>query len=155
MPGNTIGQLFRLTTFGESHGAGIGGVVDGCPAGLRIDLDAIQHELDRRRPGSTVLGTARKEDDRLEILSGVFNGLTLGTPIAFVIRNTDARSTDYDALKEVIGQVMRTRPGRTSMACAIIEAEGAAVRGRPRRVWSAAPSPGRCSAGPVYGCTRM
>ncbi|MEZ4791016.1 MAG: chorismate synthase [Flavobacteriales bacterium] len=101
MPGNTIGQLFRLTTFGESHGAGIGGVVDGCPAGLRIDLDAIQHELDRRRPGSTVLGTARKEDDRLEILSGVFNGLTLGTPIAFVIRNTDARSTDYDALKEV------------------------------------------------------
>ena len=101
MPGNTIGQLFRLTTFGESHGAGIGGVVDGCPAGLRIDLEAIQNELDRRRPGSTTLGTARREDDRLEILSGVFDGITLGTPIAFAIRNTDARSTDYDALKEV------------------------------------------------------
>ncbi|HNU55772.1 MAG TPA: chorismate synthase [Flavobacteriales bacterium] len=101
MPGNTIGQLFRLTTFGESHGAGIGGVVDGCPAGLRIDLEAVQHELDRRRPGSTTLGTARKEPDRVEVLSGVYEGMTMGTPIAFVIRNADARSRDYDALKEV------------------------------------------------------
>lgn len=109
MPGNSIGQLFRLTTFGESHGAGIGGVVDGCPAGLKLDLDAVQRELDRRRPGSTPLGTARNEGDRLEVLSGLFNGVTLGTPIAFLLRNTDARSHDYDTLKDVY------RPGHADL----------------------------------------
>ncbi len=101
MPGNTFGQLFRLTTFGESHGAAIGGVVDGCPAELELDLAAVQTELDRRRPGSTPLGSARNEADRVEWLSGVFEGRTLGTPIAFFIRNNDAKSSDYDALKEV------------------------------------------------------
>ena len=101
MPGNTFGQLFRLTTFGESHGTAIGGVVDGCPAGLKLDLAAVQNELDRRRPGSTPLGTARTEADRVEILSGVFEGITLGTPIGFLLRNSDARSSDYDALKNV------------------------------------------------------
>lgn len=101
MPGNAIGLLFRLTTFGESHGAGIGGVLDGCPAGLPLDVAAVQQELDRRRPGSTTLGTARNEADRVEFLSGLFDGLTLGTPIAFLVRNADARSTDYDALKDV------------------------------------------------------
>jgi chorismate synthase len=110
MRGNTIGQLFRLTTFGESHGVAIGGVVDGCPAGLEVDLEAIQQELDRRRPGSTPLGTARNEADRVEFLSGLAaipgqarhdKSVTLGTPIAFLIRNSDARSGDYDHLKDV------------------------------------------------------
>lgn len=101
MPGNSFGQIFRLTTFGESHGVGIGGVVDGCPAGLPLDVDLIQQELDRRRPGSTSLGTARKEEDKVEILSGIFEGVTLGTPIGFLLRNKDAKSSDYDALKNV------------------------------------------------------
>lgn len=101
MPGSTIGRLFRLTSFGESHGPAIGGVVDGCPSGLVLDTDAVQRELDRRRPGSTALGTTRNEADKVEWLSGLFQGVTLGTPIAFLIRNTDARSSDYDALKDV------------------------------------------------------
>lgn len=105
MPGNSIGQIFRLTTFGESHGGGIGGVVDGCPAGLKIDLNAVQQELDRRRPGSTALGTTRNEADKVEFLSGLMDGITLGTPIAFLLRNNDARSKDYDNLKDVF------RPG--------------------------------------------
>jgi len=101
MAGNSIGQLFRLTTFGESHGKALGGVVDGCPAGLELDLEVVQHELDRRRPGSTPLGTARTEGDRVEFLSGIQDGTTLGTPIGFSIANQDARSSDYDHLKEV------------------------------------------------------
>lgn len=109
MPGNSIGQIFRLTTFGESHGDGIGGIVDGCPAGLALDQEAIQAELDRRRPGSTSLGTTRNEADKVEFLSGLLAGVTLGTPIAFLLRNTDARSSDYDALKDVY------RPGHADM----------------------------------------
>ncbi len=101
MPGNTHGSLFRLTTFGESHGTAIGGVLDGCPAGLKVDLAAVQRELDRRRPGSTPLGTARNESDQVEFLSGILDGTTLGTPIGFVIRNGDAKSSDYEALKDV------------------------------------------------------
>lgn len=109
MPGNSFGQLFRLTTFGESHGVAIGGVLDGCPAGLRIDVDAVQQELDRRRPGGTALGTTRNEADKVEFLSGVLDGVSLGTPIAFLIRNADARSADYDAFKEI------HRPGHADM----------------------------------------
>ncbi|HOP44674.1 MAG TPA: chorismate synthase, partial [Flavobacteriales bacterium] len=101
MPGNTFGLLFRLTTFGESHGPAIGGVIDGCPSGLKLDLEAVQQELDRRRPGSTPLGTSRKESDRVEWLSGILDGVTLGSPIGFLMRNTDARSGDYDHLKDV------------------------------------------------------
>lgn len=101
MSGNTFGQLFRLTTFGESHGPAIGGVIEGCPAGLKLQLDAVQQELDRRRPGSTPLGTARNESDTVEWLSGVLDGTALGTPIGFLMRNTDARSADYDHLKDV------------------------------------------------------
>lgn len=100
MRGNSFGTAFRLTTFGESHGPAIGGVIDGCPAGLALDVVAVQDELDRRRPGSTPLGTARKESDAVEILSGLFEGRALGTPIGFVIRNADARSEDYDHLKD-------------------------------------------------------
>lgn len=101
MAGNSFGQLFRITTFGESHGPAIGVVIDGCPAGLVFDQVFIQHQLNRRRPGQSVLTTARDESDQLEVLSGVFEGRTTGTPVTLLIRNKDARSTDYDALKEV------------------------------------------------------
>jgi chorismate synthase len=96
--GSSLGVLFRITTFGESHGAGLGVVVDGCPAGLALDLAAIQHELDRRRPGQSRLVTQRKEDDKVEILSGLVDGVTIGTPIAMLIRNADARSKDYEGV---------------------------------------------------------
>ena len=100
MGANSFGRLFTLTTFGESHGTAIGGVIDGCPANLAIDLDAIQHALDRRRPGQSALTTARLESDRIQILSGVFEGKTTGSPIGFTIPNKDAKSTDYDHLKD-------------------------------------------------------
>jgi chorismate synthase len=98
---STFGTLFRVSTFGESHGGGVGVVVDGCPPRLAIDLDAIQHDLDRRRPGQSRLVTQRDEEDRAEILSGVFEGRTLGTPIAILVRNKDARPQAYDHLKDV------------------------------------------------------
>lgn len=100
MAGNTFGVLFRVTTFGESHGLAIGGVVDGCPAGLKIDLDEIQQALDRRKPGQSELTTQRKESDTVEILSGVFKGITTGSPIGFVIKNDDQRSEDYGHLEQ-------------------------------------------------------
>jgi chorismate synthase len=93
--GNTIGQLFRVTTFGESHGGGIGVVIDGCPPKIDISDADIQRDLDRRRPGQSHMTTQRKEEDRCEILSGVFEGKTLGTPIAILVRNKDARAEDY------------------------------------------------------------
>ena len=93
---NTFGKLFRVTTFGESHGVAIGCVVDGCPAGLAFDLDFIQSELDRRRPGQSSIVTQRKESDTVQVLSGVFEGRTTGTPIALLIPNEDQRSRDYD-----------------------------------------------------------
>jgi chorismate synthase len=102
---SSFGQLFVVTTFGESHGAAVGVVVDGMPPGVAIDLADIQRELDRRRPGQSTLTTQRKEADQVEVLSGIFEGATLGTPIAMVVRNTDVRSQDYDALKDVF------RPG--------------------------------------------
>ncbi len=101
MAGNSFGTIFRLTTFGESHGAGVGGIVDGCPAGLKLDFEAIQRELDRRRPGQSALTTPRDESDRVEFLSGIFEGVTTGSPIAFLIANKDHRSKDYDDLKNV------------------------------------------------------
>jgi chorismate synthase len=96
--GNTFGHLFRITTFGESHGGGVGVVIDGCPPRLEISTEEIQFELDRRRPGQSKITTPRKEEDRCEILSGVFQGKTLGTPIAILVRNKDARSQDYDEM---------------------------------------------------------
>ena len=96
--GSSFGVLFRITTFGESHGPGLGVVIDGCPAQLALDVEAIQRELDRRRPGQSRLVTQRKEDDKVEILSGVLDGVTLGTPIAMLIRNADARSKDYEGV---------------------------------------------------------
>ena len=98
---NTFGEIFRLTTFGESHGPAIGGVIDGMPAGICIDLGVVQHERDRRRPGRSALTTPRKESDRVEILSGLFEGKTTGTPIGFIIRNENQHSADYDNLRDV------------------------------------------------------
>ncbi len=98
---NTIGHLFRLTSFGESHGKAMGGVIDGCPAGFALDFDFIQARLDERRPGNAKLGSARKEVDSVEFLSGIFEGKTLGSPIAFVIYNSDAQSSDYEHLRDV------------------------------------------------------
>jgi chorismate synthase len=99
MAGNTIGQLFRVTTFGESHGAAIGVVIDGCPAGIELDFTFIQSELNRRRPGQSHITTQRKESDEFEILSGTFEGKTTGSPIAVIVRNQDYKPSDYDALK--------------------------------------------------------
>ena len=96
---NTFGRLFRLTTFGESHGPALGAVIDGCPAGVPLSREQIQAALDRRRPGQSNLTTARQEADQVEILSGVFEGKTLGTPLAAIVRNTDQRPGDYDKLK--------------------------------------------------------
>ncbi|MBV6456904.1 MAG: Chorismate synthase [Fimbriimonadaceae bacterium] len=98
--GSSFGVMFRLTTFGESHGGGVGVVVDGCPSRLPIQIDEIQRELDRRRPGQSSIVSQRKESDIVEILSGVQDGLSLGTPIAMLVRNEDARSRDYDEMRE-------------------------------------------------------
>lgn len=98
---NTIGKLFTFTSFGESHGVGIGGIVDGCPAGIEFNEAFIQQELDRRKPGQSKIATPRKEDDKVEFLSGIFEGKTTGTPIAFVIWNQNQHSKDYDHLKDV------------------------------------------------------
>ena len=102
---NSFGEIFRITTFGESHGAAIGVVIDGVPAGLEVDASAIQRDLDRRRPGQSAVSTPRAESDLVEILSGVFEGITTGTPIAMLIRNTNQHSSDYDRIKSFM------RPG--------------------------------------------
>lgn len=98
---NTFGNLFRLTTFGESHGEAIGGVIDGMPPGIDIDIDFIQQELNRRRPGQSQLTTARQESDRVELLSGVFEGKSTGCPIGFIVRNNNQHSQDYDNMRDL------------------------------------------------------
>ena len=110
MPGNTLGTLFTVTNFGESHGPAIGCVVDGCPPGLALDASDIQFELDRRRPGTSRHVTQRQEADQVEILSGVYEGVTTGTPIGLLIRNTDARSKDYSNIADTF------RPGHADYA---------------------------------------
>jgi chorismate synthase len=100
MSANTFGKLFCITTFGESHGVALGGIIDGCPAGLEIDLAFIQSELERRKPGQSKITTQRKEADEVKFLSGIFEGKTTGTPIGFIIENEDQKSKDYDYLKE-------------------------------------------------------
>lgn len=100
MAGNTFGNLFKLTTFGESHGVAIGGVLDGCPAGIEIDFDAIQNDMDRRKPGQSAIVTQRKEPDTVEFYSGIFEGKSTGTPIGFAIHNTNQKSHDYSHIKD-------------------------------------------------------
>lgn len=100
MAGNSFGKLFRLTTFGESHGPAIGGIIDGCPAGLQLDLEKIQEELNRRKPGQSAIVTQRKEPDTVEFLSGIFEGKTTGTSIGFMIKNANQKSKDYSHIKD-------------------------------------------------------
>ena len=109
MSGNTFGQIFTLTSFGESHGPAIGGVIDGCPPGMELNESDIQIDLDRRKPGTSKFVTQRKEDDSVEILSGVFEGVTTGAPIGLIIRNKDQRSQDYSKIQEVF------RPGHADI----------------------------------------
>jgi chorismate synthase len=101
MAGNSIGEIFRITTFGESHGEAIGVVIDGCPAGLHIDLAFLQQELDRRKPGQSSITTSRKENEQFRIISGVFEQKSTGAPIAILIPNEDAKSSDYEQIKEI------------------------------------------------------
>lgn len=101
MAGNSFGKLFKLTTFGESHGEAIGGIIDGCPAGLDINYDAVQWEMNRRKPGQSEIVTQRKEPDQVKFLSGIFEGKTTGTPIGFIIENANQKSKDYSHIKEV------------------------------------------------------
>src|SRR3989339_1088123 len=101
MSGNSFGQLFRITTFGESHGGGVGVVIDGCPPGLALSETDIQRELDRRKPGQSKITTPRKEEDKIEILSGIFEGKTTGAPIMMMAKNKDVRPEDYEKLKDV------------------------------------------------------
>ena len=96
---NTFGNIFTLTSVGESHGAAIGGVIDGMPAGIEVDMDFIQQELDRRKPGQSRITTDRKESDRVELLSGVFEGKTTGCPIGFIVRNENQHSQDYENMR--------------------------------------------------------
>ena len=100
MAGNTFGKVFKLTTFGESHGVAIGGVIDGCPAGIELNLGLVQAELDRRKPGQSKITTQRKEADEVQFLSGIFEGKTTGTPIGFVIENQNQKSKDYSHIKD-------------------------------------------------------
>lgn len=100
MAGNSFGTVFRITSFGESHGPAIGVVIDGCPAGLTVDVADIQQDLDRRKPGQSKITTQRKEGDEVEVLSGIFEGVTIGTPIALLIRNNDAKPKDYSHIKD-------------------------------------------------------
>ncbi|UNY98089.1 chorismate synthase [Zhouia spongiae] len=100
MAGNSFGNLFKVTTFGESHGEALGGVIDGCPAGVEIDLEAVQRDLDRRKPGQSAIVTQRKEPDEVRFLSGIFEGKTTGTSIGFMIENTNQKSHDYSHIKD-------------------------------------------------------
>lgn len=101
MPGNTIGQIYRLTSFGESHGKYIGGVIDGCPPGVKIDINLINRELVRRMPGQSEITSQRDEEDKVEIISGIFEGKTTGAPIAFLVKNKDIKEGDYELIKEI------------------------------------------------------
>lgn len=101
MAGNSFGKIFKLTTFGESHGQAIGGIIDGCPAGLLLDFEAINAEMQRRKPGQSAIVTQRKEEDQVSFLSGIFEGKTTGTPIGFTIENTDQKSKDYSHIKDI------------------------------------------------------
>ena len=100
MAGNSYGNIFKITTFGESHGDALGGIIDGCPPGIVINLEAIQHEMNRRKPGQSAIVSQRKENDEVQLLSGIFEGKTTGTPIGFIIANTNQKSDDYTHIKD-------------------------------------------------------
>ena len=109
MAGNTFGTLFKVTTWGESHGIALGAIIDGCPAGISLSAEDIQKEVDRRKPTDPTISTTRKEADKVEILSGIFEGKTTGTPISVIVYNSDSKSKDYDKLKDLY------RPGHADL----------------------------------------
>ena len=137
--GSRFGQLFRITTFGESHGGGVGVVIDGCPPRIEISEADIQRDLDRRRPGQSELTTQRKEADRCEILSGVFEGRTLGTPIAILVRNEDARPEAYSEMRANFDRRMPISPTKpntefeTGRAAVALPRAKRSVASRPAR----------------------
>ena len=133
MAGSTFGTLFRITTWGESHGPALGVVVDGCPAGIPLPTDYIQAFLDRRKPGQSKFTTARRESDTVEILSGVFEGYTTGTPISLVVRNNDQRSHDYSNIKDCYQHYPMLCPSYDSVAMNQELAYAAHVRPNRRR----------------------
>ena len=146
MAGSSFGELFRFTTWGESHGPAIGVVVDGVPSRLPLAAEEIQHWLDRRKPGQSKFTTQRQEPDRVEILSGVFEGVTTGTPVSLMIRNEDQRSKDYGADQgRLPARACRLHLRREVRRCATIAAAAAPARARPPRASRQAPSPARCS----------
>ena len=141
--GSSFGTLFRISTFGESHGGGVGVILEGCPPRLELDVPAIQAELDRRKPGQSKITTPRKEADQVEILSGVMDGMTLGTPIAMVVRNKDQRPQDYQEMEVAF------RPSHadaTYQAKYGIQARSGGGRASAKRsvAWLLVPLPGSC-----------
>ena len=130
MSGNTYGKLFKVTTYGESHGKALGCIIDGCPPQLEISTEEIQTELNRRKPGQSDVTTQRKESDRVEILSGIFEGKTTGTPISLIIYNEDQRSQDYSIFKIHLDRIMLILHTKQNM---VIETTGAAVDQVPER----------------------
>lgn len=135
MAGNTIGQLFRVTTFGESHGLALGCIVDGVPPCIPLTEADLQHDLDRRRHGTSRYTTQRREPDQVKILSGVFEGVTTGTSIGLLIENTDQRSQDYSAIKDVFRPAMPITPTNKNTVCAIIAAVDVLPPAKPPCAW--------------------
>ena len=141
MSGNTYGKLFTVTTAGESHGPALVAIVDGCPPGLEISLADLQHDLDRRKPGTSRHTTQRQEADEVEILSGVFEGRTTGCSIGLLIRNTDQKSKDYSAIKDLFRPAHADYTYHTSTASATTAAVAAARPAKPPCAWPPVPSP--------------
>ena len=140
MAGSTLGTLFKITTWGESHGKGVGVVIDGCPAGLSLCEADIQKFLDRRKPGQSRYATPRKEDDAVEILSGVFEGKTTGTPLSLVVFNRNQQSKDYSEITVPVTPITRSTRNTASATTA---GAGAPPGGKPSGVSPPAPSPSR------------
>ena len=135
MSGNTYGKLFTVTTAGESHGPALVAIVDGCPPGLELSLEDLQRDLDRRKPGTSRHTTQRQEADEVEILSGVFEGRTTGCAIGLLIRNTDQKSKDYSAIKDLFRPAHADYTYHANTASATTVAVAAARRGKPRCAW--------------------
>jgi len=123
MAGNSFGTLFKVTTFGESHGEALGGIIEGCPSGIALDFDSIQNELNRRKPGQSEIVSQRKEADKVHFLSGIFEGTTIGTPIGFTISNTNQKTHDYDNLQNSYRPSHADYVYEKNTALGIIEAE--------------------------------
>ena len=141
MSGSTYGKYFTFTTWGESHGKALGAVVDGCPAGIPLEESDIQAYLDRRKPGQSRYTTKRTEDDAVEILSGVFEGRTTGTPISMIVRNKDQRSRDYSEIASYTVPAMPTTVLTSSTVFGTIGAEAALPAGKPSAAWLPEPLP--------------